>query len=88
MTTNHGYESAGGFAALSRQIQEVGDFSYTKVNDPRLVALYERAKDSLDMEEIKSIIRQTDEIYIREYFGLAKSPHSAVYREPTVGHRL
>ncbi len=73
VTTNHGYESAGGFVALSRQIQKVGDFSYTKVNDPRLVALYERGKDSLDMEEIKSIVRQTDEIYVREYFGLAKS---------------
>ena len=73
VTTNHAIAPVHSLIGLSRLIQEVGDFSFTKVNDPRLVALYERGKDSLDIEEIKSISRQTDEIYVREYFGLAKS---------------
>jgi ABC-type transport system substrate-binding protein len=86
VTTNHGY--SGGLVALARQIQKVGDFSYTKVNDPRLVALYERGTDSVDIEEIKSISRQTDEIYVREYFGLAKSrtPQFTVSQPWVIGY--
>ncbi len=72
ITTNHGYAS-GTLLPLRRQIQKVEGWSYTKVNDPRLLALYEGGKDSLDIEEIKSISRQTDEIFVKEHFALAKA---------------
>ena len=87
MNTNHGY-AGGTLVALERQIQEVGGWSYTKVNDPRLVALYESGKDSLDMEEIKSISRQTDEIFVREHFGLAKTrvPQFSVSQPWVIGY--
>ena len=72
VTSNHGYYGRS-LVPLARQIQNVDNFSYSKVNDPRMVALYEAGKETLDVEELKSIIRQTDEIFVREHWGLAKS---------------
>ena len=87
VTTNHGY-AGGTLVALERQIQKVDDFSFTKVNDPRLVALYEGGKDSLDIEELKSISRQTDEIFVKEHFGLAKAriPQFSVSQPWVIGY--
>jgi ABC-type transport system substrate-binding protein len=87
ITTNHGYAS-GTLLPLRRQIQKVEGWSYTKVNDPRLLALYEGGKDSLDIEEIKSISRQTDEIFVREHFGLAKTrtPQFSVSQPWVIGY--
>ena len=36
-------------------------------------ALYVRARDATDVEELKSIWRQADEMTIREHWGLVKS---------------
>ena len=87
VTTNHGYAS-GTLVPLRRQIQKVEGWSYTKVNDPRLLALYESGKDSLDIEELKSISRQTDEIFVKEHFALAKSriPQFSVSQPWLIGY--
>ena len=67
---------------------KVDNWSHSKVNDPRLVALYEGGKDSLDIEEIKSISRQTDEIFVREHYGLAKTrvPQFSVSQPWVIGY--
>ena len=53
--------------------QSFGGWSYTKAKDPRIDALYLAATETLDIEELKSIARQADEISVRDHFGLNKS---------------
>ena len=47
--------------------------SHNKAKDPRIDALHLAAIDSTDLEEFKSIIRQADEITVREHLALVKS---------------
>jgi ABC-type transport system substrate-binding protein len=53
--------------------QNFDGMSHNKAKDPRMDALYLAAKEALDIEEYKSILRQADEITVREHWGLVKS---------------
>ena len=53
--------------------QNIGSWSYNKAKDPRMDALYNSAKETIDVEEYKGISRQADEITVREHWGLNKS---------------
>ena len=48
-------------------------FSYTKVQCTRLKDLHEAAMNSIELEDVQSIIREADEITVRQHFGLVKS---------------
>ena len=50
-----------------------GSNSVNKAKDPRLDALYIAAQETTDIEELKSIYRQADEICVREHCALNKS---------------
>ena len=82
MKTDHDWHLVGGgymvpgFAAtwmLGMVTESFGGLSYTKAKDPRIDALYLAATETLDIEEYKSIIRQADELCVREHCGLVKS---------------
>ena len=48
-------------------------WSYNKAKDPRMDALYLASQETTDMEEYRSLLRQADEITVREHWGLVKS---------------
>ena len=52
--------------------------SATNAKDPRMDALYVAARDTTDIEELKSIWRQADEITVREHWGICK-PNSPMF---------
>ena len=53
--------------------QNIGSWSYNKAKALRMDALYNAAKETIDMEEYKGISRQADEFTVREHWGLNKS---------------
>ena len=50
--------------------QNVDGFSWTKSKDPRLETFYNNATHAADLDELYSNIREIDEIFISEHFGL------------------
>ena len=48
-------------------------WSYNKAKDPRMDSLYLASQETTDMEEYRSLLRQADEITVREHWGLVKS---------------
>ena len=63
---------------IGEAVQNIDSSSATKVDDPRMEALYYAAVEATDLEEYKSYHRQADEISIREHYGLVK-PRSAIF---------
>ncbi len=69
-----GYGSGATQVMIEAMCQNAGrTFSYTKVQCTRLKDLHEAATNSLLLEDVQSIIRQADEITVRQHFGLVKS---------------
>ena len=73
---------SGGYGFTARQdsikymCQNAGPdpFSYTKAQcSTRLVDLYEAAMNATQLEDVQSIMREADEITVRQHFGLVKS---------------
>ena len=67
------WEGSTAYIHIQMVVQNIGWGSYNKANDPRMEALYLAAKEALDIEEYKSILRQADEITVREHWGPSKS---------------
>ena len=53
--------------------QNFDGYSHNKAKDPRMDALHLASRETADIEEFKSIIRQSDEITVREHYALVKS---------------
>ena len=70
---NGSYQGDNPIWQLSVMSQNIDGWSFNKAKDPRIDALYRAARESLDVEEVKSILRQADEIAVREHWGLTKS---------------
>jgi ABC-type transport system substrate-binding protein len=68
-----GYGFPAGQDRIKSMCQNVDDFSYTKTQCTRLKELHEAAMGSIELEDVQSIIREADEITVREHFGLVKS---------------
>ena len=68
-----GYGFPAGQDRIKSMCQNVDDFSYTKAQCTRLQELHEAAMDSIELDQVQSIIREADEITVREHFGLVKS---------------
>ena len=70
---NGSYQGDNPIWQLSVVSQNIDGWSFNKAKDPRIDALYRAARESIDIEEVKSILRQADEIAVREHWGLNKS---------------
>ena len=70
---NGSYQGDNPIWQLSVMSQNIDGWSFNKAKDPRIDALYRAARESIDIEEVKSILRQADEIGVREHWGLNKS---------------
>ena len=70
-----GYMALGTIAYnhINMVSSDIDDWSFNKGRDPRMEALYYAAKETTDIEEYKSSLRQADEITVREHWGLNKS---------------
>ena len=70
-----GYMALGTIAYnhINMVSSDIDDWSFNKGRDPRMEALYLAAKETTDIEEYKSSLRQADEITVREHWGLNKS---------------
>ena len=72
---------SGGYGNTFRQTviesvcQNAGarEWSYTKAQCTRLKDLHEAAMNSIKLEDVQGIMREADEITVREHFGLVKS---------------
>ena len=71
-TGGYGGNSGTGWNGMKGLSQNFG-WSYNKAKDPRMDALHLAAIETADLEEFKSIIRQADEITVRDHWGLIKS---------------
>ena len=70
---NGSYQGDNPIWQLSVMSQNIDGWSFNKAKDPRIDALYRAVRESIDVEEVKSILRQADEIAVREHWGLNKS---------------
>ncbi len=66
---NGSYQGDNPIWQLSVMSQNIDGWSYNKAKDPRIDALYRAARESIDIEEVKSILRQADEIAVREHWA-------------------
>ena len=71
-TGGFGGNSGTGWNGMKGLSQNFG-WSYNKAKDPRMDALYLASQETTDLEEYKSLLRQADEIVIREHWGISKS---------------
>ena len=62
-----------GFYLQNIEGQNLESTNFNKAKHPRMEALYYAAKETIDIEELKSIFRQVDEIMVKEHWGLVKS---------------
>ena len=70
---NGSYQGDNPIWQLSVMSQNIDGWSFNKAKDPRIDALYRAVRESIDVEEVKSVLRQADEIAVREHWGLNKS---------------
>ena len=69
----YGVAGHASWLPLTTLTHNFGTYSINKAKDPRMDALYLAHIETTDMEELKSIYRQADEITVREHWGLVKS---------------
>ena len=71
MSAGYGYDA--GQSRIQHMCQNIDDHSYTKRQCTRLKDLHDAAMNSIKLEDVQRIMREADEITVRQHFGLVKS---------------